>query len=96
MTTEQRVSECGCPSWTLRCAHWDGAGVVLVGLHNTEHDNHCRSDYAVYSMAEWRPCPFCGDLGSDAFTPNFYWGDDLEDALSAFAAAEAQLLGRDL
>lgn len=83
--------ECGCPPWVLRCAHWDGAGVVWVGPHGSPHDRHVMVRYAVYSMSEWHKCQLCGDLMGHGLTA-FYTGNDEAAALEAFHAAEERLL----
>ena len=82
---------CGCPQWVERCVHFGNDGVVLAGLHNTRHDKHSRGNrYAVYSMAMWEPCHWCGDLCT--YSLPFYVGDDHDAALATFHEAEKRLL----
>ena len=87
---------CDCPPWVIRCAHFEGNTLVLVGPHGTRHDLHSQCTYAVYDAAFWRVCNWCGDRAAPAFSPVAYAGSDLIAAHAAFDAAELRLLAGDL
>jgi len=74
--------ECGCPPWTIECAHYEGREVNLV-------DNELQlrpSPGSRYVVATWP-----GIIDTWTTIPA-YWGDDYDAALAAFREAEARLL----
>ena len=84
---------CDCPPWVIRCAHYEGRGVVLVTPHGTNHDHHCDNiPFNVFMTKEWIICPRCGDLIHDHLHQSRYRGHDADEALAAFYAAEEALL----
>jgi hypothetical protein len=92
--------ECGCPEWVLRCVHFSGRCIVLVGP--SEHDSHGppstiiklgSSSYLVIDADRALPCG-CGAplIGAMRREPRYYMGNDHAVALAAFHAAESRLL----
>lgn len=101
-----RVSECPiCPPWVERCAHFDDE---VIYLYDSDV-GHCPcstilrksgrgtpSRYTVGFRSRSAPCPIDGIYRHSAVRERAYCGDEHDEALSAFEAAEAALLGREV
>lgn len=92
--------ECDCPQWT-QCRHFDNRLLVLMdGNRNKSHTFACPKRWVRFAVAfviRYIPCTTCG-TGETALAHDFrslvYEGNSEADALAAFYAEEARLLGR--
>ena len=59
---------CGCPPWVLRCVHFDGRILMLLGYQlDSPECALCvppnRKEFQCGSIrGDWVPCPECGEL----------------------------------
>src|SRR3990167_7032148 len=88
---------CGCPPLVLCCAHFDNA-ILFVGK---SHEPHCGRNaaagiWAVAITSGFRPCSGgCGRFLAVAKSRDYVeYLSSKDDAIAAFHAAEARLLGR--
>ena len=80
--------ECGCPVWVIRCAHFDGDGLILARSHGC-HGN--AGAYSVSFLCDRVMCEGCGEPGVP-LSRAYYYGYDLDAADDAFDKAVARLL----
>ena len=82
------MRECDCPAWVIRCAHWGGRKLWLVGPQEQCCGAGDDYDYAVISAETVGPCPVRGTPQAHVnLSARYYVGDDLSAAEDAFYAA---------
>lgn len=88
---------CDCPSWVIRCAHFGDRRVVL-GHPRADRCSRVTTTYLTFAtnVEAQKVCNQCGAADWWLFQVDGVEYHDFEaDALDAFYAAEAELLGRD-
>jgi hypothetical protein len=100
--------ECGCPSWVLRCVHFEGQ-ILVLGADDADPTlwgHTCaggmsefdREGYAIHQGPNFTPCIRGDDcpavtIACEGKVCSWFYGD-LDAANDAFGASAAALLGR--
>lgn len=93
---------CGCPPWVIRCTHFGGR-ILWLGAEHASHQAHTEQcllrvpPYGVGTVERFDVCANgCGVLiGAGDIQPGGGY-DSEADAIAAFEAEEARLLGREV